>query len=75
MKKENIEKVLQDAWLGISVKDEDLFNPIDFIFHDGDTDKILERIAWLFMQPEYFSFTKRNVEQEVSNAGWQSWYG
>ena len=46
MKKQNIEKVLQDAWLGINVKDEDLFNPIDFIFHDGDTDKILERISW-----------------------------
>ena len=48
MKKENIEKVLQDAWLGINVKDDDLFNPIDFIFHDGDTDKILERIALIF---------------------------
>ena len=62
MKKENIEKVLQDAWLGINVKDEDLFNPIDFIFHDGDTDKILERIAWLFMQPEYFSFACKYIE-------------
>ena len=61
MKKENIEKVLQDAWLGISVKEEDLFNPIDFIFHDGDNDKILERIAWLFMQPEYFSFACKYI--------------
>lgn len=61
MKKQNIEKVLQDAWLGINVKDEDLFNPIDFIFHDGDTDKILERIAWLFMQPEYFSFACKYI--------------
>ena len=61
MKKENIEKVLQDAWLGINVKDENLFNPIDFIFHDGDTDKILERIAWLFMQPEYFSFACKYI--------------
>ena len=61
MKKENIEKTIQDAWLGIDVREEDLFNPMEFLFHDGDPDKVLERIAWLMMRPEYFSFVCKYI--------------
>ena len=50
----NIEKTLQDAWLGIDIDQKDLFNPMDFVFAQGDKDKLLERIAWLMMRPEYF---------------------
>ena len=57
----NLDRVIQDAWLGIDVKDEDLFNPMDFLFHDDDPDKMLERIAWLIMRPEYFSFVCKYV--------------
>ena len=38
--KKNIEKILQDAWLGIDVNDQDLFNPMDFVFSDPDKDKL-----------------------------------
>ena len=41
MKKENIEKILQDAWLGINVKEDELFNPMDFLFYDQDKDKMI----------------------------------
>ena len=61
MKKENLEKVIQDAWLGIDIDETNLFNPMDFLFHDGDMDKVLERIAWLMMRPEYFSFVCKYI--------------
>ena len=38
-----------------------LFNPMDFIFDDEDKDKLLERIAWLMMRPEYFSFACKYI--------------
>ena len=57
----NLDRVIQDAWLGIDVKDGDLFNPMDFLFHDDDPDKMLERIAWLMMRPEYFSFVCKYI--------------
>ena len=57
----NLDRVIQDAWLGIDVKNDDLFNPMDFLFHDDDPDKMLERIAWLMMRPEYFSFVCKYV--------------
>ena len=54
----NIEKTIQDAWLGVDLNERDLFNPMDFVFSQGiDNDKLLERIAWLMMRPEYFYFT------------------
>tara|TARA_Y100000296_G_scaffold21208_1_gene25112 strand:+ start:6821 stop:8800 length:1980 start_codon:yes stop_codon:yes gene_type:complete len=59
--KKNIEKILQDAWLGIDVNEQDLFNPMDFVFSDPDKDKLLERIAWLMMRPEYFSFVCKYI--------------
>ena len=52
---------LNDAWLGIEVDESTLFNPMDFIFDDEDKDKLLERIAWLLMRPEYFSFACKYI--------------
>tara|TARA_Y100000592_G_scaffold28733_1_gene45741 strand:+ start:6322 stop:8301 length:1980 start_codon:yes stop_codon:yes gene_type:complete len=49
-------KQLEDAWLGIDVDESKLFNPMDFVMQDSDNEKLLERIAWLMMRPEYFSF-------------------
>jgi hypothetical protein len=54
------EKALQDAWLNIDVVEEDLFNPMDFVF-SGDKDKFLERMSWLFMRPEYFYFACKHI--------------
>ena len=48
---------IEDAWLGIDVNEDDLFNPMDFVFGQENKDKLIERISWLMMRPEYFSFT------------------
>ena len=57
----DIKKTIEDAWLGIEVEDKDLFNPMRFLLHDQDDEKLLERIAWLMMRPEYFSFVCKYV--------------
>ena len=57
----NKDQLLQDAWLGIEVDESSLFNPMDFIMQDADKEKLIERIAWLMMRPEYFSFACKYV--------------
>ena len=54
-------KQLEDAWLGIDVDESSLFNPMDFIMEGSDKDQLLERIAWLMMRPEYFSFACKYI--------------
>ena len=55
-----INNKLKDAWLNIDVEEKDLFNPMDFVF-SGDEDKFLDRMSWLFMQPEYFYFACKYI--------------
>jgi hypothetical protein len=57
----NNKQLLNDAWLGIDVDESMLFNPMDFVMQDSDNEKLLERIAWLMMRPEYFSFACKYV--------------
>ena len=57
----NNQQKLQDAWLGIEVDENSLFNPMDFIMEGADKDQLIERIAWLMMRPEYFSFACKYV--------------
>jgi hypothetical protein len=52
---------VDDAWLGINVDETKLFNPMDFVMESGDNEKLIERIAWLMMRPEYFSFVCKYV--------------
>tara|TARA_R110000823_G_scaffold276440_1_gene395047 strand:+ start:266 stop:2245 length:1980 start_codon:yes stop_codon:yes gene_type:complete len=52
---------LQDAWLNIEVDESLLFNPMEFVLEGADTDELLERIAWLMMRPEYFSFACKYI--------------
>lgn len=52
---------LDDAWLGITVDESKLFNPMDFVMEAGDSEKLIERIAWLMMRPEYFSFACKYI--------------
>ena len=56
----NVQKI-QDAWLNIEVDESSLFNPMDFVMGDLDNEKLLERVAWLMMRPEYFSFACKYV--------------
>ena len=57
----NKDQLLQDAWLGLEVDEKSLFNPMDFIMEGSDKDQLIERIAWLMMRPEYFSFACKYV--------------
>ena len=57
----NFNRQLEDAWLGIDVDESSLFNPMDFIIEGQDKDRLLERIAWLMMRPEYFSFACKYI--------------
>ena len=52
---------IQDAWLNIEVDESQLFNPMDFVMSDSDNEKLLERVAWLMMRPEYFSFACKYI--------------
>jgi hypothetical protein len=45
-------KNLDDAWLGIDVNDSELFNPMDFVMQDLDSETLLKRLSWLMMRPE-----------------------
>jgi len=54
-------KNIENAWLGIDVDESDLFNPMEFIVDGADRDNLLERIAWLMVQPEYFSFVCKYI--------------
>jgi hypothetical protein len=57
----NDQQKLQDAWLSLEVDESSLFNPMDFIIEGQDKDRLLERIAWLMMRPEYFSFACKYI--------------
>jgi len=57
----NNQQKLKDAWLGIEVDESSLFNPMDFIMEGADKDQLIERIAWLMMRPEYFSFASKYI--------------
>lgn len=59
--KPNMEQIIQDAWLGIEVDPETLFNPLNYIYDQGGIDDFADRLAWLFMQPEYFYFACKYI--------------
>ena len=62
MKQKQIDKILSDAWLNIDVNEEELFNPMNFIFSgDSENEKVIEKLSWIMMRPEYFSFTCKYI--------------
>lgn len=54
-------KNIENAWLGIDIDESNLFNPMEFVVEGADRDDLLERIAWLMVQPEYFSFVCKYI--------------
>ena len=52
---------IEDAWLGIEVDESKLFNPLEFVVNGASRDDLLERIAWLMVRPEYFSFVCKYI--------------
>jgi hypothetical protein len=59
----DIEQKLKDAWLGIDVDEDGLFNPLDYIHElaGEDKTKVPETLAWLMTRPEYFSFVCKYI--------------
>lgn len=56
-----LNKEIDTSWLEIDVQDEELFNPMDFIFLDSDQDKIIERLCVIMSNPDYFHFTCKYI--------------
>jgi hypothetical protein len=54
-------KEIDTSWLGIDTPDEQLFNPMDFIFKDNDQEKIIERLCVVMSNPDYFAFTCKYI--------------
>ncbi len=52
-------KDIKEAWLGISVDDTDLFNPMSIL--DPSEDDYHLRLTWLMTRPEYFSFLCKQI--------------
>ena len=52
---------IEDAWLGIDIDESTIFNPMEFISDCNDREELLERVAWLMMQPQYFSFACKYI--------------
>ena len=48
-------------WLGIERPDENIFNPMDYIFSENDPDSILKKLLSVASQPEYFRFITRFI--------------
>jgi intein/homing endonuclease len=57
-----LERFLEDSWLGINVNENELFNPMDFVFNGTvDNREVVERLSYLMSQPEYFYFTCKYI--------------
>lgn len=52
-------KDIDEAWLGISVDDTSLFNPMSIL--DPNEDDYHLRLTWLMTRPEYFSFLCKQI--------------
>lgn len=58
----SIQKKLNDAWLNIDVDEDQIFNPMDFVFSgESDNEQVIEKLSWLMSQPEYFAFTCKHI--------------
>lgn len=59
----DIQRVLDDAWLNIDVRDDEVFNPLNYIYNNSGEDKsyLLPGLTFLATRPEYFSFTCKYI--------------
>lgn len=59
----DIDNRLKDAWLNIEVDENQLFNPLDYVYNMCGEDKtqIINNLAWLMTRPEYFSFVCKYI--------------
>lgn len=52
---------IDTSWLDIGIEDQDLFNPMEFVFKDNDAAARIERLCYIMSQPEYFYFTCKYI--------------
>ena len=52
-------KEINEAWLGLDVSDEELFNPMEML--DPNDENYHLKLSWLMVRPEYFSFLCKQV--------------
>ena len=52
-------KKIDEAWLGLDISEEDLFNPMDML--DPTEDDYHLKLSWLMVRPEYFSFLCKQI--------------
>lgn len=58
-------KDINPDWLGVDIPDEEVFNPLDYVFRDNNLEEAQRRLCVLMMNPDYFSFVCKfilNVE-------------
>lgn len=48
-------------WLDIKVPDDELFNPMDYVFSDPDPNEILKKLYIVMSMPEYFRFVTKYI--------------
>ena len=53
-------KTIKDAWLNIDIDEENLFDPLSYIYQSSEDDFHL-RLMWLLQRPEYFSFVCKQI--------------
>ena len=59
MPTEHDSKIIDDAWLGLSFEEENLYNPMSIV--DFNDPEFKFNITWLLSQPEYFSIICKHV--------------
>lgn len=52
-------KKIDEAWLGLDISEEDLFNPMDMLNPTEDDYHL--KLSWLMVRPEYFSFLCKQI--------------
>lgn len=54
----NLRKI-EDAWLGLDIEDDNVFNPMSILKLDDDDFHL--KLTWLLSNPEYFSFLCKHI--------------
>lgn len=57
-----MEKIeINTDWLGIDTPDKELFNPMEYVFHDNNIEEAQKRLAVIMMDPYYFHFVCKYI--------------
>ena len=57
----SIENEFDNDWLDIQIPDEELFNPMEFIYSDPDPEEVMKKLYVVMSMPEYFRFVTKYI--------------